>query len=219
MAERQVVLASDSPRRRELIEALDAPVTAVSPGYDEGPRRAGETPNEFVLRLSREKTHSAAARIGDGIVLGADTTVVLDDEVLGKPGSAAEAAHMLRRLKGRTHTVITGVTAVDGRTGRSLSAIKSTQVTMRAYSDAEASSYVASGEPLDKAGGYAVQDPLFRPAESLRGCYLNVVGLPLCEITELMRSMGLPARLRKDWQPPDECRDCPLVAEREAMKA
>ena len=219
MAERQVLLASESPRRRELIEALDAPVKAVSPGYDEGPPRTGEIPGDFVLRLSREKASGVAARIGDGIVLGADTAVVLDDEVLGKPVSAAEATRMLRRLRGRVHTVITGVTAVDGRTGRSLSAVKSTQVTMRAYSDAEVASYVASGEPFDKAGGYAVQDPLFQPAERLRGCYLNVVGLPLCEIMGLMRSMGLPTRLREDWQPPNECLDCPLVGEREALQA
>ena len=206
----RLVLASRSPRRRELIRALDLPVEAVSPDGDEGAPREGEPPREFVLRLSLEKARQVSSQAGRAVVLGADTCVVLDGQVLGKPTTEAEAAHMLRRLRGRVHTVVTGVTVLEGGSGRWLSAAKSTDVRMRDYSERELTDYVASGGSLDKAGGYAVQDERFQPAEDIEGCYLNVVGLPLCEVLRLLVAVGMEPRLRRDWELPPQCVDCPL---------
>ena len=117
---------------------------------------------------------------------------------------------MLLLLRGGVHAVVTGVTALDGRSGRWLSASKSTEVRMRHYSDQAIAAYVASGEPMDKAGAYAVQDERFRPAQEVHGCYLNVVGLPLCELVDLLAGLGMHRQLRRDWELPEECRNCPL---------
>ena len=206
-----LVLASSSPRRREIVKGLAEPVVSAAPHGDE--RRVGpdETAEELVASLSLEKVRQVADGAGAAVVLGADTVVVIDGDVMGKPGDAAEATQMLRRLRGRTHRVVTGVTAVDTASGRSSASIKTTEVTMRRYSDAEISTYVATGEPMDKAGGYAVQDSGFRPAASVDGCYLNVVGLPLCEVVTLLEGMGVSGRLRAGWIAPAECGSCPLV--------
>ena len=148
------------------------------------------------------------------LVIGADTAVVVDGEVLGKPAHRAEAFEMLRRLRGRTHRVMTGVTVVDAVSRRAASTSRTTDVLMRRYADDEISAYVDTGSPFDKAGGYAVQDPVFAPAESVDGCYLNVVGLPLCDTLDLLAGMGADADLDPDWSPPDGCVECPLkVAE------
>jgi MAF protein len=124
----------------------------------------------------------------DEIVLAADTLVVIDDEILGKPANDAEARGMLARLHGRAHEVVTGV--VVARAGLVWAGAVSTRVVMRAYTSAEVDAYIARGEPFDKAGGYAVQDQTFRPVERLEGCYLNVVGLPLCAVVAGMTSLG-----------------------------
>ena len=206
----RMVLASASPRRRELVSAFVPPFTAVAPEVDETPR-SGESPEDLVLRLSLEKARWAAGRAGAAAVLGADTVVVLDGEVLGKPDSPQRATNMLARLRGRTHRVVTGVTALDGRSGRWLASAKTSHVTMREYTDAEVAAYVASGDPMDKAGAYAVQNDSFRPAAGVDGCYLNVVGLPLCEVVTLMKDLGSPVRLRDGWRPPSRCVDCALA--------
>ena len=213
----RLVLASGSPRRRHLIMALDLPVDSVSPDVSEGDPRPGETPHRFVVRLSAEKARQLAGQVGDAVVLGADTAVVLDEEVLGKPDSKAQATLMLRALRGRTHWVVTGVTVLDTKSGHWLSAARCTDVTMRSYSDQELAAYVESGTALDKAGGYAVQDDRFRPAKCIHGCYLNVVGLPLCEVVRLLEGLGAPVRLRPGWQPPKQCADCPLEERQEVM--
>ena len=140
--------------------------------------------------------------------IGADSVVVLDGEILGKPGDSAEARSMLKALRGRPHEVITGL-ALDAE-DCSFSDTVSTAVRMRAYSDDELEAYVASGRPLDKAGAYAIQDRDFGPVERVDGCYLNVVGLPLCEVSRGLRALG--------WQLPDErfdppCRLCNLGKE------
>jgi len=144
------------------------------------------------------------------IVLGADTTVVIDDTVLLKPDGPRDADRMLKRLRGVTHRVMTGLAVLDAKSGRWLTSVTSSKVTMRCYSDAEVAAYVGSGEPFDKAGGYAVQDPVFRPAEAVEGCYLNVVGLPLCEVVVLLERLGVTPRLNPDWRIPDECVSCPF---------
>ena len=212
--QRPLVLASGSLRRRELVSAFAAPVELIAPAGEEAPPQTGEAPEEYVLRLSLAKAREVAQHVRSAIVLAADTSVVLDGEVLGKPASAAEATTMLARLRGRTHQVLTGVTVLDSDSGLWRSAVESTDVAMRRYSDAEIEVYVASGEPFDKAGGYAVQDSVFRPAESVDGCYLNVVGFPMCEVLALLDQVGAPIDLNPDWQPPEQCRDCPLQRER-----
>ena len=210
----RLVLASVSPRRRALMAAFREPVRTIAPTADEEPRRHAETPGEFVVRLSAAKALEVSRQVDGALVIGADTAVVIDGDVLGKPGDRGEAVEMLRRLRGRTHRVTTGVTVVDGASGRSLSSSRSTDVLMRRYGDDEISAYVDTGGPFDKAGGYAVQDPVFAPSESVDGCYLNVVGLPLCDTFALLAGMGVDAGLDHAWSPPADCVECPLgVAE------
>ena len=209
----RLVLASSSPRRRELIAALDLPVEVRSSGLDEGPPYDGERPDEHVVRLSREKAREVARSTGDAAVLAADTSVVVDGAVLGKPADEQEATRMLKLLRGRDHEVITGVTILHGESGRAVSSSRSTRVTLRGYSDREIEEYVLSGEPMDKAGAYAVQDPDFRPASRLEGCYLNAMGLPLCDVLTILHTLGIPARVRTDWRLPEQCVDCPIAAQ------
>ena len=216
---RTVVLASGSPRRRELVRALDLNVQLMDSPGDETPRVPGETPRDFVVRQSLDKARAAADGIADAVIIGADTTVALDGRLLGKPADKAEATDMLRALRAREHTVLTGVTVLDAASGRRISTSKATTVLMRAYSDDELEAYVASGEPIDKAGAYAVQDERFRPAAEVRGCYLNVVGLPLCEVAELLDAMGIRSQVRHDWPLPADCLECPLAQRREVVSA
>ena len=213
---KSLVLASGSPRRRELVRALDVPVEIRVPPEDEGRPHEGEPPERFVTRVALDKARSVNGEFGDATVLSADTVVVLDRDVLGKPANKGDARRVLERLRGRDHAVVTGVVALDTRSGRWLSTTKSTGVTMRQLSDREITAYVASGEPLDKAGGYAVQDEVLRPASAINGCYLNVVGLPLCEVVTLLDRLSVRVRLRSDWRPPERCEDCPLTQRVEA---
>jgi septum formation protein len=124
-------------------------------------------------------------------VLAADTTVVLDGVIIGKPETPDEARAMLRALRGRTHEVYTGVALRDFATGEVQTSLTVTTVHMRAYSDAEIEAYIERGEPFDKAGGYAVQDPIFKPVERFEGCLTNVIGLPLCAVSAMLRAKGV----------------------------
>lgn len=209
-----VVLASTSPRRRRLIRALDIRVDFVDPLVGEtGPAR-DETPHDFVVRQSVRKAVGAAHALTDRtVVIAADTTVFLAGRMLGKPADEEEATGMLGALRGREHTVLTGVTVMDAPSGRRLSGYRSTAVRMRACSDEEIAAYVASGRPMDKAGAYAIQDTDFRPAAAVSGCYLNVVGLPLCVVTDLMCGFGVRAGLRDGWELPPQCVECSLRGE------
>ena len=206
-----VVLASTSPRRRRLVRALDIPVDFVDPPVAEtGPAR-DEAPHDFVVRQSVRKAVGAAhALAGRAVVIAADTTVFLDGRMLGKPADEGEATGMLGALRGREHAVLTGVTVMEAPSGRRLSGHRSTAVRMRACSDEEIAAYVASGRPMDKAGAYAVQDADFRPAEAVSGCYLNVVGLPLCVVAELLEGFGVRTGLRDGWELPPQCGECSL---------
>jgi len=198
-------LASASPRRRELLQMIGQPFTVgVAPVDEKHLEGAYDGPVDGLAEyLAREKGKAALqalANRGDrSPVLTADTTVLLAGRVLGKPMDAVEATVMLRSLRGRTHTVITGVglgQARDEQSNRHASQIRSvsvaTRVHMRAYSDDEIAAYVASGDPLDKAGAYGVQHAAFQPVESLEGCYLAVVGLPLCAVAALLAEADLP---------------------------
>ena len=202
-----ILLASQSPRRRELIGLHGQPQQAASADIDETPR-PGEAPAAYVRRLAVAKARAALTHVLSGgrsaatpkvegrgrgamrWIVAADTAVVDGDDILGKPADEAEAAAMLRRLRGRAHTVLTGVAVLDAHTGRLESAVVRTVVHMRAFSDAEIAAYIASGDPMDKAGAYAIQNRAFAPVARIEGCYANVVGLPLCALGCLLRRLG-----------------------------
>ena len=200
-------MASGSPRRREIMASAGLRFEIVRPDVSEGPPVAGERPEQYAERMAREKASEVSARVRSGVVLGADTVVVLDGEILGKPASASQAVEMLRRLRGRDHRVTTGLAAVAAGTRRLATTAMTSTVHMRWYGDPEIAAYVASGEPFDKAGAYAVQDPDFRPAEGVEGCYLNVVGLPLCRAAALLSSLGVPCL---QGQMPGSSGRCPV---------
>jgi septum formation protein len=180
-----LVLASASPRRAELLRTAGIRFEVVAADVDER-QHDGEDAEAYVRRLATAKaTHVAAAHRGRP-VLGADTTVVVDGEVLGKPRDAAEAASMLRRLSGRSHNVLTGVCLI-GADGRTEAAVASTTVEFRPLTAAEIATYVASGEPMDKAGAYAIQGGAGPFVTRIDGDYDNVVGLPVALIQAMCR--------------------------------
>jgi septum formation protein len=184
-----LVLASASPRRRELLAQAGFTFDVISADVPEV-RKPGEDPIRFVTRLAREKAEAVLASqpvTPDTIILGADTIVLVDDEVLGKPRDAADAARMLRLLSGQTHQVITGVCLVKGRERQRAAEV--TFVRFVTLSDQEIDAYVATGEPLDKAGAYAIQGRASRWVPRIHGCYFNVVGLPLALVTSMIEAM------------------------------
>lgn len=181
-------LASASPRRRELLASIGIQVEVGPVDIDETPR-PGESPADYVTRLAREKALAGVAR-SSLPVLGSDTAVVRDDDILGKPKNREDAAHMLRSLAGRTHEVLTAV-AVAGPAGV-LETCVATRVTMRPLSEAEISAYWQTGEPTDKAGGYAIQGRAAIFVERIEGSHSAVVGLPLFETAELLQRQGVP---------------------------
>jgi septum formation protein len=201
-----LILASGSPRRRELLTSLGIDFTVVKPDVDER-QHPGEAPLDYVRRLSREKAADVAARLPTpAAVLAADTIVILaadtlgvDEagEILGKPMDAADAHRMLQRLRGRVHQVYTAITLrvqpVDADAPpRSLTSLTRTDVTMRDYTDAEIEAYIATGDPFDKAGSYAIQHADFHPVERIDGSYSNVVGLPLESLQTMLAEIGWP---------------------------
>ncbi len=185
-----LILASSSPRRQELLQRLGVPFEVVVADIDET-QQPGEPPTALVQRLAREKALAVAARLAGRAVLAADTIVVLEGAVLGKPVDAEDAAAMLRRLRGRPHTVWSAVYALDSATARQAAALNQTQVWMRYYDDAEIAAYVASGDPLDKAGAYAIQHSGFAPVEHIAGCFSGVMGFPLGDVAQVLRAIGI----------------------------
>jgi septum formation protein len=181
-----LILASGSPRRSEILRAVGWPFEAVAADVDETPR-AGEPPAEFVRRLAREKAAAVAATRLFGLVLGADTTVVVGGESLGKPRDEEDARRMLRLLSGRTHEVLTGVALVRAESGRTAVHMERTRVRFAEMTDDEISWHVATGDVLDKAGAYAVQGRAALFIEGVEGDYWNVVGLPVRLVYELAR--------------------------------
>jgi predicted house-cleaning NTP pyrophosphatase (Maf/HAM1 superfamily) len=223
-----LLLASASPRRRELINLLGLPVTTTSADIDEVPL-PGERAADMAMRLSLEKARAASSFIphpSSLILISSDTVVSRDGEPLGKPRDAAEARSMLRRLRGRTHQVYTAITLIDLRPASAyhvvpggdlgehaagpgkapgtsdeggLSAVQTvtdlagSDVPLRGYADEEIEAYIASGDPFDKAGAYAIQHAGFHPVENFSGCFANVMGLPLCHVTRSLRQLGVAA--------------------------
>jgi septum formation protein len=180
-----LVLASASPRRRELL-AQAGYSFEVHPTHIPEEPLPNEDPAAYVTRLAREKAEAVFNELGDpqATVLGADTTVALDNHILGKPESPADAARMLRLLSGRTHRVLTGVALVTATSTEV--AAESTAVTFLALSDEEIEAYIATGEPMDKAGAYAIQGRAARWIPRIEGCYFNVVGLPIALVSSLL---------------------------------
>lgn len=182
-----LILASSSPRRSALLAALGLDFKVISASIDESPL-SGEPPEEYVVRMATEKVAAIATRrAGEDIVIAADTLVVLDGRFLGKPSTPTEAVGMLTALRGRAHQVYSGLTVRAGDAAQTLTDWCMTEVIMRDYTDKEIQTYVASGDPLDKAGGYAIQHRQFNPVASLSGCYTNVIGLPLCHLVRLLK--------------------------------
>lgn len=188
----QIILASASPRRSELLKLIDVPFTVIPSQADEPRFDNAGSPGSYAAALARSKAAEVAARVSDGLILGADTIVTLDGRVFGKPVDAADATLMLRALSGRTHSVITGVHLMDCMTGREASRIVETRVTFRHLSPEQIDWYVASGEPMDKAGAYAIQGLGAVIVTRLHGCYFNVVGLPVPTVAEMLADFGWP---------------------------
>jgi len=186
----RLVLASASPRRRELLTQAGFTFD-VEPAHIPEDPRPGEDPIAYVTRLAREKAEAVFSQLSSRdptrlqvVVLGADTTVTLDNQILGKPESEADAARMLRLLSGRTHQVITGVAVVTAQSAEVAAEV--TGVRFLALSDDEIDSYIATGEPMDKAGAYAIQGRAARWIPRIEGCYFNVVGLPLSLVSTML---------------------------------
>lgn len=206
---RPIILASNSPRRSELLGLVCLPFE-VSPANISEIRESEEPPVDYVLRLARHKA-AAIADFQAGLVIAADTTVVDGSEVLEKPADQMDARRMLLQLRGRIHQVYTGIAIINTRSGDSHEAVCCTDVPMRYYSNVEMEAYIATGDPLDKAGAYGIQHPGFHPVEDLQGCYASVMGLPLCHLQVGLQPLGImvPDGL------PERCQaylnyDCPV---------
>lgn len=193
-----LILASASPRRHDLIQLLGMPCE-IRPAQVNEALIQDSDPAQNVMKTAALKAQAVAAALKteadtEVVIIGADTAVVLDGRLLGKPAGAAAATAMLRQLRGRQHHVYTGLALIPTATGRLFTDVAAVPVPMRAYTDGEIEAYVASGDPLDKAGAYAIQHPVFQPVSEMRACYAAVVGLPLCHLARGLRRLGhLPA--------------------------
>lgn len=194
--ERSLILASGSPRRRDLLGELGVPFQVVVSDAPEDLDPALD-PEAQAIALAARKARAVAATLDAGLVLGADTIVLLDGDILGKPADDADAARMLRRLSGRAHDVITGLALVDAGSGEERTDAVQSTVTFRPLAGEEIARYVATGEPRDKAGGYAIQGAGGELLARLDGCFANVVGLPLCAVSELLTEAGI--LIPADW--------------------
>ena len=187
----RIILASQSPRRRELLTLIGIP-HEVQPADLEETVWPGEVPAAHADRLARSKAEAIAAREPGSVVIGADTIVVLDGDILGKPNDPSDAARTLRRLSGRTHTVHTAVAVA--RNGQTVSGVESVEVTFRPLTDAQIAAYVATGEPMDKAGAYGIQGYGAVIVERVHGDYFAVMGLALGRLVELLAQVGIRYR-------------------------
>jgi septum formation protein len=190
----KLILASASPRRAEILMAAGIPFEVLASEVDES-RLPGESPEQMVERLARTKAEAVVrsfSSFGPRIILGADTVVIGGEEILGKPGNAATARQMLLKLQGREHQVITGFALLRAQDGKILSGYETTRVWISSMKDDEVDTYVATREPLDKAGAYAIQGIAGRYIPRIEGCYFNVVGLPLARVWQALVDLGWP---------------------------
>lgn len=205
-----LILASTSPRRRQFLEHLGLPFTVIAPGASTGGTEIDETPlpdehpADMVQRLSRVKAQAVLqalpalfpeiAHYTHPVIIAADTSVVLGDEILGKPASPAEAIAMLQALRREAHLVLSGLTvalAQPGQPPKLATRLHQSRVSMRPYTNAEIETYVATGSPLDKAGGYGIQDDDFAPVARLEGCFASVMGFPFADLAAALADIGL----------------------------
>ncbi len=189
VAVKAIILASASPRRAALLEGAGIPVTVV-PSHVAEHVRPGEAPVDAALRLARAKAREVSQRAEGRFIVAADTIVVVDGEVFGKPLDAADAERMLRRLSGRVHEVMTGFEVLDRDTGRGIGDVVVTRVEFKPLHPDEIQSYVATGCPLDMAGAYGIQGRAASMVRRIDGSYTNVVGLPLAEVVDALRRLG-----------------------------
>lgn len=194
-----LILASQSPRRRQLLQLLNMPFTCMVANVDEE-SITNPDPAVNVVETAQIKGHAIAGQylrdIGDknrnAWIIAADTTVALKARMLNKPKDADEARSMLQALRNRAHEVHTGVVLLNPVTNQQMSGVNTAVVTMRDYTNAEIDDYIATGDPLDKAGAYAIQHPQFRPVATLDGCFMGVMGLSICHLIQMMNGVGLP---------------------------
>jgi nucleoside triphosphate pyrophosphatase len=186
----KLILASASARRAEILRDAGYHFSVLSSAIDETPF-SGESPHDLVLRLAEAKAELAAARaVGPAIIIAADTEVVLDSHIFGKPRSSDDARRMLTKLSGRTHAVLTGVALIRLPDAERISFVETTLVQFASLSDEEITRYLATGEPHDKAGAYAIQGYAARYIPRIEGCYFNVVGLPLSRLQQALTELG-----------------------------
>lgn len=186
-----LILASGSPRRQDLIRLLGLPWQVMVADVDE---TTIDHPDPAVnaVQTARLKAEAVAPLApAEAVIIAADTIVVLDNQVLEKPDGENEARTMLRQLRGRTHQVFTGLTIINKGTGQTITDLAAIDVPMREYSDREIETYIATGDPLDKAGSYAIQHAGFHPVTDFAGCFAGVVGLPLCHLVRSLRKGGI----------------------------
>lgn len=197
-----ILLASNSPRRRQLLALGDWGFDTAVSNIDET-RLSDEAPADYVRRLACEKAQAVLHRASLGhVIVGSDTSVVIDGLVLGKPAGPEEARDMLQRLRGNIHQVYTGIAVLRVVDQMSWTDVVVTDVPMRSFSDLEIDRYIKSGDPLDKAGAYGIQHPEFQPVAYMQGCFASVMGLPLCRLSMLLRRAGITtqANLAKNCQ-------------------
>jgi MAF protein len=208
----KIILASNSPRRKELFSLFGWPFEVKPADIDEDSLER-EKPKDYVARLARGKADVVASQ-QKGLVIAADTIVVDGEQLLGKPRDKEDARKMLEKLRGRIHQVYTGIAIIHTQSEQTYEVVCLTNVPMRYYSDQEIEAYVAGGDPMDKAGAYAIQHAGFNPVSQLSGCYASVMGLPLCHLLVGLRRFNL--EIPHDL--PGQCQDylgydCPVFTE------
>ncbi len=188
------ILASNSPRRRELLTLTDQEFEIFPVMIDETPW-TDELPESYVIRISQEKAVAAVEKLKkNGILISADTIVVDQGRIIGKPLDENHARQILRGLRDHSHVVYTALIVYNLSTAGMEKDLCSSRVPMRNYSDNEIDDYISSGDPMDKAGAYAVQHPGFHPVENFKGCFASVMGFPLCHLTRTLRRMNISIR-------------------------
>lgn len=186
----EIILASSSPRRKELLEGLGLTFKVIASDVDETANE--KNPNLLAEKLAEIKAREVARNLEPGyLVIGADTVVCLDSEILGKPRDEEEAFEMLKKLSGNIHKVITGVALIESASGRKVISHEETDVKVRSLEEQEIKAYIKTGEPMDKAGAYGIQKIGAVLVERIEGCYFNVVGLPLTRLTKMLKEFNI----------------------------